>query len=77
MNWTVFQLRILLHYFAFAGDFEEGNPAFREGMCGELQEHGLLERADYAPLWRLTDKGRCFIEDGLLKTPLPTWSIPR
>lgn len=38
--------------------------------CRELSDHGLLERHDDAAAYRITDKGRDFLEDNLKPSDL-------
>lgn len=75
--WTPYILNVLLHHYAHCDEFPYS--PIRSSVFNELRDLGLMtpEGARPPQTWTLTDKGRCFVEDGLLRTPLPIWSIPR
>ena len=76
-QWTPFVLNVILHYYACCDEFREA--PILDSVFDQLVECGLATRLNPAPgqSIALTEKGRCFVEDGLLQTPLPVWGMPR
>lgn len=76
-RWSALHIKILLHYYANCDDFER-MPIWPT-VVNELRDAGLMtpEGARPPQTWTLTDRGRCFIEEGVLNTQLPIWTIPR
>ena len=76
---TILELEILMHYYAYANEYRDGDfsaPAVRKAMVRHTF-NSMLERVlkklpceDLAEKYKLTDKGRFFVEH-ILKTPLP------
>lgn len=72
MNWTPYQINIILHYHCGAGPWPQFNaPIFPETMS-RLEELGLVQQIHGgAPaLYRTTDKGKALIAMWSA-TPLP------
>lgn len=79
MNWTPYELGILLHYYCRAEEHEHA-PIF-ESTIDKLISAGLMRhgiRQDDLLNWALTDCGKAFIELGLLQTqvPIQVWTMP-
>jgi hypothetical protein len=72
---TPYELGIILHYYCRVDEHEQ-SPIFGETVLG-LMSLGLMMRST-DPLYALTDRGRAFVEIGLLQTPLPVmrWVMP-
>lgn len=81
---TPYEVGILLHYYCHARDpvdyYKMDAPMWRPTIEGFLQM-GLLEAEKSEGRmrsWRLTDKGVCYVEQGICAVPLPEpkWHIP-
>ena len=80
---TPLQLMILLHYFACANDFRDGDfsaPAVRDYINDFRDNLGLLtseNRTNNSACYAITERGRVFVEH-LLSQPLPVqvWAMP-
>ena len=71
---TPLQINILLHYYACANDFRDGDfdaPAVREELQRFYSE-GLLATGTYPVMHAITDRGRVYAE-ALQEVPLPEW----
>lgn len=79
---TPLQLQMLVHYYAFMGDYEQvpANDTRRE-QCEQMAKVGLLiscaDPLDTGAIFEITDKGRFYLRH-ILATPLPVsvWKIP-
>lgn len=77
------QLEILLHYYACANDFRDGDftaPAVSEAIEDFRCKDGLLcagGDGNHGPTYQLTPRGRVFV-DALCALPLPeqVWVMP-
>lgn len=78
---TPLQINILLHYYACANDFRDGDldaPAVKETIrefeVGHLLSANIARvMADIpGPLWQITPRGRAYVEV-LQSVPLPEW----
>lgn len=81
---TPYEVGILLHYYSRVRDpddyFPMSAPLWRPTI-DRLIDLGLLEEETAEGrmrLWRLTDKGDCYVTQGVCSVPLPTpkWHIP-
>lgn len=65
------KIEIMLHYYAFAGDFRDGSldaPAVQSGL-GEMVHFGLLVEG-VEPHYSITERGRAYVE-ALKEVKLP------
>jgi hypothetical protein len=76
IRWTPLQLNILLHYYCCCDEFRW--MPIRTSLFDELIADGLMTPDGARPpqTVTLTDRGRAFVEEGLLSTPLPVWRMP-
>lgn len=83
---TPYEIGILLHYYASARDpieckFDMRAPMWRPTIDAFIKDLGLmeLERSEMPRTYRLTDKGRVYVEQGLMQVPLPiqSWRMPK
>jgi hypothetical protein len=82
---TPYEVGILLHYYGHARDPVEGQfdmraPIWRPTITWFINM-GLIEHDKSEGTmrsYRLTDKGRCYVEDGIcnVRLPEPKWHIP-
>lgn len=83
---TPYEINILLHYYACAADPHPEKIDMSARMWGHTIDRfidlGLIEkdRSECSMRsWRLTDKGRVYVDEGICAVPLPEpkWHIPR
>ncbi len=72
---TPLALEIIIHYYYSPEDYREGDasaPAVKDTICS-LFKNGLLEAAESSSSckYRITDKGKFYVEEGLCKVPFP------
>ena len=78
---TPFEIDVLLHYHTRATDCEAciNNVPIWAETRNKFVGLGLLEQdnTENDRAWRLTDKGTCYVVDGLCNVPLPVqrWEI--
>lgn len=83
---TPVQINVLLYYYycahrstcdEVAGYDDWGSPAVCEAIC-RLVSDNLLRVSDEGG-YEITERGRVYVEEGLMRVPLPqcTWLIPK
>jgi hypothetical protein len=79
---TPFEIEVLLHYYAKAGDYVLPNEKLR--FAWHDNEHRLISLQllqtinTHMTKYAITDRGRAYVE-GLMQVPLPersVWTIP-
>lgn len=76
---TVYELEIVLHYYACSGEFPH-SPIF-ERIAERLVGLGLITPtppSSDGPKYAITEQGRAFVEIGLMSTQIPVqkWIMP-
>jgi len=78
MSLTPYQLEVLLHYYACAGEFpRHAAPAF-DGVIAEFIDDGILTTTEHVRKlthggpahYKITDRGKAWLE-AMLRVPLP------
>lgn len=71
-----YEINVLLHYHCHAHDYEdvERNPPVWRPTIEGLIRDGLIEKSTTAN-YRITEKGRFYVIEGLCQVPVPvqTW----
>jgi hypothetical protein len=82
---TPYEIGILLHYYARAYDpspeeFDMKAPAWRPTIDGFLNlELIKFDQIETPRTYCLTERGRVYVEQGLMEVPLPvqSWHMPK
>jgi len=69
VRWCAQDIRVLMHYFIFPEEMTDDSPTVKKCIV-KLIQHGLLKRSDVHS-YAVTERGRVFVNDGILNTPLP------
>lgn len=80
---TPYEIGVLIHYYSRACDHDDmhKNPPIWRPTIEQFLSDGLMENpADdcWRRTYRLTERGKFYVEDGLCTVPLPVnqWRIP-
>ena len=86
IDMTPYEIGILLHYYASGKDpdeeqFDMRAPLWRPTIDAFIRDLELME-LEYGTLprsYRLTERGRVYVEQGLMQVPLPvqSWHMPK
>jgi len=68
MNWSPFDIKMILHFYACADRFPNENAPIYVERLRSLIDHGLIEYREGIP--RTTELGNAFV-DLLMNTPIP------
>lgn len=73
-----YEIGILLHYYAFSGDYPKRNGELFIPTMGKFYSLGLVDSGEPERAWKLTEKGQFYVKEGLCRVSLPVseWRIP-